>query len=139
VKAYDKVGPVLRIETVINNPGDFRVRKQVARDDKQRTELVELREGVAYFFRYREVSLRANARYLDARRCGARPHAGEADATAPDHREEECHGALLPGAQPGPQRVRAFDQQSAVRRHGLGPVSVHWHNRRRTVQKSDGR
>ena len=33
---------------------------------KQRTEWVQLRKGVAYLFRYREVSLQANARYLDA-------------------------------------------------------------------------
>jgi hypothetical protein len=33
---YDKAGLVLRIETVINNPEEFRVRKQVLRDGKQR-------------------------------------------------------------------------------------------------------
>ena len=33
---------------------------------KQRTEWVELRKGVAYLFRYREVSLQPNARDLDA-------------------------------------------------------------------------
>lgn len=31
LKMYDKAGLVLRIETVINNPGEFRVRKQVLR------------------------------------------------------------------------------------------------------------
>jgi hypothetical protein len=66
LKMYDKAGLVLRIETVINNPNEFRVRKQVLRDGKQRTEWVQLRKGVAYLFRYREVSLQANARYLDA-------------------------------------------------------------------------
>jgi hypothetical protein len=39
---------------------------QVLRDGKQRAEWVQLRKGVAYLFRYREVSLQANARYLDA-------------------------------------------------------------------------
>jgi len=47
LKMYDKAGLVLRIETVINNPNEFRVRKQVLRDGKQRTEWVELRKGVA--------------------------------------------------------------------------------------------
>ena len=31
LKMYDKAGLVLRIETVINNPNEFRVRKQVLR------------------------------------------------------------------------------------------------------------
>ena len=42
------------------------VRKKVLRDGRQRTEWVALRKGVAYLFRYREVSFQANARYLDA-------------------------------------------------------------------------
>ncbi|MFH0342320.1 MAG: hypothetical protein ACHBNF_09370 [Chromatiales bacterium] len=63
---YDKSGLVLRVETVINNPEEFRVRKQVLRKGKRRTEWVEMRKGVAYLFRYREVSLQANGRYLDA-------------------------------------------------------------------------
>jgi hypothetical protein len=66
LKMYDKAGLVLRVETVINNPEEFRVRKQVVRNGKQRTEWVAMRKGVAYLFRYREVSLQANARYLDA-------------------------------------------------------------------------
>jgi hypothetical protein len=66
LKMYDKAGLVLRVETVINNPEEFRVRKQVLRDGKQRAEWVPLRKGVAYLFRYREISLQANARYLDA-------------------------------------------------------------------------
>jgi hypothetical protein len=66
LKMYDKAGLVLRIETVINNPEEFRVRKQVLREGKQRAEWVALRKGVAYLFRYREISMQANARYLDA-------------------------------------------------------------------------
>ena len=41
-------------------------RKVVERDGKQRAQRVRLRKGVAYLFRYRAVSLQANARYLDA-------------------------------------------------------------------------
>jgi hypothetical protein len=66
LKMYDKSGLVLRIETVINNPEEFRVRKQVLRKGKPQTEWVAMRKGVAYLFRYREVSLQANCRYLDA-------------------------------------------------------------------------
>jgi hypothetical protein len=66
LKMYDKSALVLRVETVINNPEDFRVRKRVTRKGKKRTEWVNLRKGVAWLFRYREVSLKANSRYLDA-------------------------------------------------------------------------
>ena len=66
LKMYDKSGLVLRVATIINNPEEFRVRKQVSREGKRQTEWVEMRKGVAYLFRYREVSLEANGRYLDA-------------------------------------------------------------------------
>lgn len=66
LKMYDKAGLVLRVETVINNPQEFRVRKQVLRHGQSQTEWVQMRKGVAYLFRYREVCLAANARYLDA-------------------------------------------------------------------------
>ena len=66
LKMYDKSGLVLRVETVINNPEEFRVRKKVSRKGKRHTEWVAMRKGVAYLFRYREVSLQANGRYLDA-------------------------------------------------------------------------
>lgn len=63
---YDKSGLVLRVETVINNPEEFKVRKWVTRQGKSRAEWVPMRKGVAYLFRYREVSMLANARYLNA-------------------------------------------------------------------------
>jgi hypothetical protein len=66
IKMYDKVGSVLRVETVINEPDAFKVRKRVWREGLQVTEWVPMRKGVANRFRYRDVSLAANARYLDA-------------------------------------------------------------------------
>ena len=66
LKMYDKAGLVLRVETVINNPEEFRVRKRVTRKGKSQMEWVDMRKGVAWLFRYREVSLMANSRYLDA-------------------------------------------------------------------------
>jgi hypothetical protein len=41
------------VETVINNPEDFRVRKRVTRRGKKRMEWVNMRKGVAWLFRYR--------------------------------------------------------------------------------------
>lgn len=66
MKMYDKGGTVLRIETVINNPEDFSVRKRVIRKGSNTTEWVQMRKGVAYLFRYRDVGRSANSRYLDA-------------------------------------------------------------------------
>jgi len=66
LKMYDKAGSVLRVEMVINNPEYFKVRKKVTRKNKRVMEWVSMRKGVAYLFRYREVSQQANYRYLNA-------------------------------------------------------------------------
>jgi 5'(3')-deoxyribonucleotidase len=66
LKMYDKAGSILRVEMVVNNPEEFKVRKKVARKGKQVLEWVPMRKGVAYLFRYQEVSQQANQRYLDA-------------------------------------------------------------------------
>ncbi len=66
LKMYDKAGSVLRIEMVINEPEGFKVRRQVIRKGKKVMQWVDMRKGVAWLFRYREVSLGANRRYLEA-------------------------------------------------------------------------
>jgi hypothetical protein len=66
IKMYDKAGVVLRVETVIHNPEDFRVRRTVRRRGVPKTLWVPMRKGVGYLFRYRDVSQSANGRYLDA-------------------------------------------------------------------------
>jgi hypothetical protein len=66
IKMYDKHGAILRVETVINNPYEFKVR----REGKVRGAVVmgwfPMTKGVANLFRYAEVSLAANRRYLNA-------------------------------------------------------------------------
>lgn len=62
---YDK-GPVLRIETVINSPEEFRVRRRVRRQGRDVMAWVPLRKSVTLLFRYREISAQSNARYLEA-------------------------------------------------------------------------
>jgi len=66
LKMYDKAGLVLRVETVINNPEGFQVRKKVTRNGKSKVEWVPMRKGVAYLFRYQQVSFQANSRYVEA-------------------------------------------------------------------------
>jgi hypothetical protein len=67
LKMYDKDGVVLRIETVINQPREFKVRRRSQKQDG--TEVVgwfPMNKGVANLYRYAEVSRQANARYLEA-------------------------------------------------------------------------
>jgi hypothetical protein len=63
IKMYDKQQSVLRVETVINNPEDFKVyRTAEGRDDKPAWR--KMRKGVADLPRRAEVSQAANERYL---------------------------------------------------------------------------
>ena len=66
IKMYDKHGSVLRIETVINHPYEFKVRRRGIRKGEQVMGWFPMAKGVANLYRYAEVSLAANTRYLDA-------------------------------------------------------------------------
>ena len=66
LKMYDKEAQVLRVETTINRPRDFRVYRPTRDDPNQGMKWQELRYGVADLYRRAEVSHRANARYLEA-------------------------------------------------------------------------
>ena len=65
IKMYDK-GTVLRVETVINNPEEFRVRQRVRRQGHDVMAWAPLRKSVTLLFRNREISAQSNVRYLDA-------------------------------------------------------------------------
>jgi hypothetical protein len=66
MKMYDKNDLVLRIETVINDPKEFPVRRKGRRDGRLVMGWFPLCRSVAYLGRYREVAMAANRRYLDA-------------------------------------------------------------------------
>jgi len=66
IKMYDKHGCVLRIETVINQPYEFRVRRQGMREGQKVTGWFPMAKGVANAYRYAEVAQAANFRYLEA-------------------------------------------------------------------------
>ena len=66
IKMYDKHGRVLRIETVINQPREFKVRRQGVRKGREVIDWFPLCKGVANLFRYAEICRGANRRYLDA-------------------------------------------------------------------------
>lgn len=66
IKMYDKQGSVLRIETTINNPRRFKVRRMGITRGKQVMKWLPMRKGIADLRRRAELSHGANARYLDA-------------------------------------------------------------------------
>ena len=64
IKMYDKAGCLIRIETTMNNPDRFKVRRR--RPSDGRLDWLPLRRGVADMRRRAAISHAANARYLDA-------------------------------------------------------------------------
>ena len=66
IKMYDKHGCVLRIETVINDPYEFKVRRRCGRPGRRVLGWYPLPKGVAFLPRYAGVATAANHRYLDA-------------------------------------------------------------------------
>ena len=64
LKMYDKGGIVLRIETTINRPREFRVWRKTA--DGKGLAWQRLLKGVAWLWRYADVSRSANRHYLEA-------------------------------------------------------------------------
>lgn len=66
IKVYDKAN-VLRVETTINDPSEFRVLRLQAGDDGHRHPAWRpMRKGVANLGRYQQVGRGANERYLEA-------------------------------------------------------------------------
>ena len=66
IKMYDKFGCVLRVETVINNPREFKIRRHGKRKGEVVLDWFPMAKGVANMPRYREVTLAANRRYLES-------------------------------------------------------------------------
>jgi hypothetical protein len=66
IKMYDKQAVVLRIETTINNPRRFKVRRMTTRKGVRRLGWLPLRRGIADMVRRVEISRAANERYLEA-------------------------------------------------------------------------
>jgi hypothetical protein len=75
LKMSDKFGQVLRLETVINNPREFKVRRRVQRQGRRRMDWCPMNKGVANFYHYHEVARAANDRYLSALAVVDRPQA----------------------------------------------------------------
>lgn len=66
IKMYDKWS-VLRIETTINKPGDFRILRVITTPRGRRTRRwMRMTKGLANLWRYHQVGENANRRYLEA-------------------------------------------------------------------------
>ena len=99
LKLYDKQGSVLRVETTIVQPADFRVFRPSETDPEQRNQWQPMRRGVADLWRRAEVSRAANGRYLTALASvtNATPLAKEAQPVcSPRTVEGRRHRALNP-------------------------------------------
>lgn len=66
IKMYDKAGSVLRVETTLGNPNDFKVLRPSGHDPDGKLAWRPIRKGVADLYRRAEVSRRTNEHYLDA-------------------------------------------------------------------------
>jgi hypothetical protein len=66
IKMYDKGGSVLRVETTIANPLNFKVLRPLHDQPDSTLAWRPLRKGVADLYRRAQVSQRANETYLDA-------------------------------------------------------------------------
>lgn len=66
LKMYDKFGCILRIETVINDPREFRVRRRRTRNGERQMVWCPMNKSVANLGSYQRVARAANGRYLDA-------------------------------------------------------------------------
>lgn len=66
VKAYDKYGNILRIETTMNNVRDFKVYRPKEGDPEGPCSWQRMRKGIADLHRRAQVSQASNQRYLDA-------------------------------------------------------------------------
>jgi hypothetical protein len=64
IKMYDKYS-VLRVETTINNPREFKVFKKSTKEGKP-DKWVPMGKSISNLYRYAEVSKAANRKYLDA-------------------------------------------------------------------------
>lgn len=101
IKMYDKQGLVLRVETVINQPYEFKVRRKGKRNGEIVTGWFPLCKGVGYLYRFEEVALSANLRYLEALSVVDDPEATRkavCEATRKKTRQGKRYAAINPAS-----------------------------------------
>jgi len=113
LKMYDKFGQILRIETVINNPREFKVRRRVQRKGRNQMDWCPMNKGVANFYHYHEVARAANERYRE--RLGGRgPAAGQPENPRQGAQAGSSGPAPLPWSESAPgRRAEAVPRRAA--------------------------
>jgi hypothetical protein len=142
LKMYDKAGVVLRIETTINAPKEFRVRRRLR--GSQEATWQPLCKGVAWLWRYAEVSRAANGRYLaalavvdddsEARRLldrATRPAKLHGKRKRALHPLSPAEQQLFQAALRGEHRLQGFRNQDIARRLYPQPTKDKAQRRRR--------
>jgi hypothetical protein len=145
LKLYDK-GSVLRVESLIRDPGDFKVYRATEGDPEGPKDWRPLRKGVADLPRRAEVSQAANERYLGALTAvhsatplrqlaeplcrpapqpAGRRRSRSAPAAKPDAGAPGLPEAAVPPATLRPRRVRALNPLAAGDAALLEAVSRH--------------
>jgi hypothetical protein len=102
IKMYDKQGSVLRVETTINRPGEFRVYRGTEAEPDQK-QWRPLRQGVADLHRRAAVCQKANERYL----------AAMAAVQTPTPLKDLAAPLCQPVKRQGEQRARALNPLSS--------------------------
>ena len=115
MKMYNKEGVGLRVETVSNDPEEFRLRWRVRRHGCSVMAWVPLRQSVAFLSRYQEICGQCNGRDLDALAHVDDPHARHPRARCPEcagrHSRRPYGAPVQPGGAPGAHAVRGADER----------------------------
>jgi len=114
IKMYDKFGCVLRIETVINDPAEFRIRRQGLRHGQTVVGWFPMAKRVSNLRRYATIGRAANARYLAALTAASDP------ARAYHQLEALCRPVTRDGRRHRAQYRRARRRQRGKRRARRG-------------------
>jgi hypothetical protein len=103
IKLYDKQGSVLRVETTLNRPHQFRVYRASERDPEGKKRWQVLRKGVGDLHRRAQICEAANGRYLEALasvRAGQSAGAVAQRVCHPIFRDGRRYRGLNPWAEP---------------------------------------
>jgi hypothetical protein len=149
LKMYDKFALILRIETVINQPREFKVRRHRTRQGRQQMVWCPMNKGVANFYHYQAVARAANQRYLDALAAVepvrvAEQHFDRVSKPASFHGRRRRGLILLAGSEQrlfqailqGEHRLHGFRNADIARQLFSGPARTEAEQRRRTAHVS---
>lgn len=108
LKMYDKLGLILRVETVINQPGEFKVFRECRhRDGRTSSAWYPMCKGVGNFHHYQSHALSCNLRYLEALAAVEDPTPAYDDLRTLTERQRH-HGRSYAGFNPARQEEALF-------------------------------